>query len=690
MSVLMIYLMVYTVGCHRSNASKETQSTAAQQNKTGYQDTSQEEIPNFMKDESKKCEVVSQVKTAQKDVVLTFEGMGDKNALLAILDELDKYGIKAMFFLPGMRVAEEPDIAQEILRRGHEIGNNTLNRADVTKLDYESIYKEIKLSHDVIVEKTRTSPKYLRTRSGNYNDDVRCAAAQCGYQAVVTYSINPQDWDMKSAGEIAKIVEDRLAKGSVIILNTDKNTEVVKAIPLIAGIVKEAGYRFVPLEQMIKGRLPEVDIIKAGSDRAEIISYAYTTKPQLALTFNGTGSENTIESILDELDKYALKATFFLPGERVAENPTIALEILRRGHRIQNGAFSKADLTSLTYDEVYREIKLSHDIILQKTGVSAKYLRPSSGKFKDDVLAAASQCGYDDVVTYTIYPRSWNLEDAEAAEKILRQLSRGRIIMLNADSADVVKEISMVVKMTSKAGLKLVTLEELLEGQYKRLPSEKIPGYYAAKVNADYEKTEYQKIRAGQGDKKQVAITFDDWANDFYLSKILEVLRKYGVKSTFFLRGSGVESNPNLARLILEEGHEVANHTYNHKAVTGISPEEVQKEVVRCHQVLSEALGQSPKLYFRPPTGTIDDLSAKAVAASGYKTIVMYDVSPQDWKAEESVNSIVKDVIENTGPGSNIVLHLQDDMKTALALDTIIKELKDEGYELVTVSELIN
>lgn len=688
--VLILLLVISAFGCKAADVAKNSPNIAVEQKGANPESALQTDAFKFSEAKSKKCEVISCVKTVQKDTALTFDGMGDESTIRAILDELDKYGIKSVFFLPGMRVAEEPEIAQEILRRGHTIGNNTLNKVDLTTLDYENIYKEIKLSHDIIVEKTGAVPKYLRTRSGNYNDNVQYAAAQCGYEAIITYSINPQDWDMKSAGEIADIVEERLSKGSVIMLNTDKNIEVVKAIPLIAKIAENAGYYLVSMEQLFNDRLPEVDVVKAGSGRTEVISYVYTTKPRLALTFDGMGDKKTMQAIFDELDKYKIKSTFFLPGERVAENPEIAQEILKRGHNIQNNAFNKADLTSLSYDEIYKQIKLSHDIILKMTGVSTKYLRPGQGKFNDDVLAAASKCGFEGVVTYNIYPQNWDLNNAGAAS-IISQISRGRIIMLNADNnTDVARDISMTVKMVAEAGLKLVALEVLLEGQYERLPDGKAPGYHVAKITADYENAEYRKIVTGSEDKKQVAITFDDWANDFYLSKLLGVLRKHNVSSTFFLRANGVERVPNLARLILEEGHEIANHTYSHAVVTGLSPAELQKEVVKCHQVLTNALGQSPKLYFRPPTGAIDDQSAKAIAASGYKTIVMYNISSYDWKPEVTVDDIVKDVVESTVPGSIVLLHLQDNMKTALALDIIIEQLKDNGYKLVTITELMD
>lgn len=125
--------------------------------------------------------------------------------MTALLDELDAHGVKATFFLPGVRVAEEPDIAKAIAARGHEIENNTLNQLDMSTLDYDGIYKEIQLANEVIERETGVKPRYVRTRSGDYPEDVPLAAAHLGMKAVVSYNINPRDRDMQSAEEIGNM-----------------------------------------------------------------------------------------------------------------------------------------------------------------------------------------------------------------------------------------------------------------------------------------------------------------------------------------------------------------------------------------------------------------------------------------------------------------------------------------------------
>lgn len=691
-----LIIVFSSTGCQATGLTAKSNYKPLIPDKLSFEDKYTENLDSIPSDKSKKAEVISSVDTAFKEVAVTFDGMGDESSVLSILNQLDKLNIKATFFLPGERVAEEPEIAREIVKRGHYIGNNTLNRLNLTNLDYADIYKGIYLSHDVIVKETGIEPKFLRTRFGYYNDEVCYAAAQSGYENIITYSINPQDWDMKSAQQIADIVDKRLSKGSIIILNTDKNKEVANAIPLIYKVIADRGYKIVSLEQLQKGKLPEVKVPVSGGKSESIrmldnVTYSYTTRPQMALTFDGLGNRNIMQRILEQLDREKIKATFFIPGIRAAEEPELVKEIVNRGHTVEDNTFQGLDMTRLSYDEIYRDLKLSQEYIEKASGKVPKYVRPEFGKVSDALRKAAAQCGYQSLVTYSIYPQDKNMKSArDIADVVEKAISRGRIIDLKIDNnPEIVDAIPLIAKVMAGAGQKLVSLDVLLQGQYERLPVDKIPGYYIARINSDYQNTAYRQVTYGSRESKMIALTFDDWANDEYLTKTLEVLKKYNVKSTFFLRANGVERTPNLARLIFEEGHEVANHSYNHKVSTDLTPEELQTEVVKCHQILSQYLGQSPVLYFRPPTGVIDELHSKAVAATGYKAIVLYDVSPQDWRPEKTVDDIVNATLKDVQPGANVVLHLQDSMKTSQALEIIIQRLSSQGYKFVTVSDLI-
>lgn len=440
------------------------------------------------------------------------------------------------------------------------------------------------------------------------------------------------------------------------------------------------------------GRSPDHEKVERYTgEKSKDIPYVYTTKRALSLTFNGMGDDETMKKLLDELDKYHIKATFFLPGMRVAEEPNIAKEILARGHEIENNTLNELDMSDFSYEQIYKEIKLSNEIIKKETGVTPHFIRTRTGDVKNDVRLAAAQLGMDAVIRYNINPQDWDMKDAKTiGEYVKRYISRGSIINLNTNfNPNIIPAIPLIAKAVSDMGYKLIPLEALIASGKERKPLEEIPGYNAASIDLKNKNAKYKLIYKIDTTSKKIALTFDDWGSEKTVNKILDILKKESVKATFFLRAKGVEANPNLARAIVEEGHNVANHTYTHPVLTTLSARKMQEEVVKAHQVITEAIQQQPTMFFRPPTGEIDDQSAKNVAAAGYSNIIMYDVTTLDWDKRNSAKDIVNELLMQTHSGSIILLHMLDDIHTIEALPIAIKKLKEKGYSFVLVSDLI-
>ncbi|WP_409344165.1 polysaccharide deacetylase family protein [Paenibacillus sp. MBLB4367] len=451
------------------------------------------------------------------------------------------------------------------------------------------------------------------------------------------------------------------------------------------------GGRAEPAENGKDGSETAQKIIRYSGEKSKAIPYVYTARKELSLTFNGMGDQKTMKRLLDELDVYQVKATFFLPGMRVAEEPDIARDILARGHEIENNTLNQLDMSKLGYEQVYKEIRLSNEIIERETGVYPRYIRTKSGDYTDDVRLAAAQLSMDAVVSYNINPKDRDMKDAKTiGEYVAKYISRGGIITLNTDvNPEVIPAIGLIAKAAAEIGYKLIPLNELMKNGGERKPFEQISGYDAAKVNLDYENAAYKLIYKAETNKQQIALTFDDWGSDKTVTKILNILSEHDVKATFFLRAKGVESNPNLARAMVEGGHDVANHSYSHPVVTTLTPEQLQEDLVRAHQVITEAIQQKPVMLFRPPTGVVDDQTGKAIAAVGYPQIAMYDVTTLDWDSNNSADDIVKGILDRTQNGSVILLHMLDDIHTIEALPTAIESLKRKGFTFVKMADLI-
>lgn len=190
-----------------------------------------------------------------------------------------------------------------------------------------------------------------------------------------------------------------------------------------------------------------------------------------------------------------------------------------------------------------------------------------------------------------------------------------------------------------------------------------------------------------QTDKKQIALSFDAaWGNED-TQKILEILKKHDIKVTFFMTGGWVESYPDDVKSIYEAGHDLGNHSENHKDMPTLSNEQQTEELMKVHNKVKELTGYEMFL-FRPPYGSYNNnlvLNAKKI---GYYTI-QWDVDSLDWK-NYGVDSIIKTVTQHKhlGNGSIILCH-NGAQYTAEALDTLITTLKDAGYEFVPISKLI-
>ncbi|WP_240647718.1 polysaccharide deacetylase family protein [Paenibacillus nanensis] len=424
---------------------------------------------------------------------------------------------------------------------------------------------------------------------------------------------------------------------------------------------------------------------------SSFISSVYTAERKLSLTFNGMSDRESMLLLLDELERLHMTATFFLPGLRVAEEPDVAKEILDRGHEVESNTLSRSNLGGMSYSDIFKEVDLGASVMEDKLGTEIQYVRSAFYKVPDDLMLAASHSGLKAVIGQSVTLNDVHLEKELQDQKFLRlQIKRGTIISIDLEKNNrAIEMLPILNDAVSEVGYEWVRIDNLMEAALEKKPLEQIEGYDAAVKNLDDANADYELFYRDLTPGKEISLTFDDWGTDYTVTKILDILDQYEIKATFFLRANGAEHNPSLARAILEEGHEIANHTYSHPVATTLSPESLQEEVVKAHQVITEAIQQQPAMLFRPPTGAIDDNTARVIAATGYRDIAMYDVTVLDWEAGNDADTLTRGVLEQTKGGSVILLHMLDDIHTVEALPTIIEKLSAKGYTFVIMSELM-
>ncbi|KXT81099.1 Peptidoglycan N-acetylglucosamine deacetylase [Streptococcus oralis] len=183
--------------------------------------------------------------------------------------------------------------------------------------------------------------------------------------------------------------------------------------------------------------------------------------------------------------------------------------------------------------------------------------------------------------------------------------------------------------------------------------------------------------------KKVVALTFDDGPNPSTTPQALDTLAKYGVKATFFVLGKNISGNEDLLKRMKSEGHVIGNHSWDHPVLSKLSLEDAKKQITDTEDLLIQVLGSSSKLM-RPPYGAITDDIQNNLDLS----FIMWDVDSLDWKSRNET-AILTEIQHQARNGSIILMH--DIHETTVhCLPKVIEYLKSEGYEFVTVPELLN
>ncbi|MBS0290201.1 MAG: polysaccharide deacetylase family protein [Proteobacteria bacterium] len=197
-----------------------------------------------------------------------------------------------------------------------------------------------------------------------------------------------------------------------------------------------------------------------------------------------------------------------------------------------------------------------------------------------------------------------------------------------------------------------------------------------------------EPIRQIKTTQKVVALTFDDGPEMPYTDKILDVLEKHNVKATFFVLGGNAKANPDLIKKIMVKGHDLGNHTMTHTMMKNKSVEVMKKDIQAVDDIL-RAQGYQKEITFRAPFGITSDNLKKALQELN-KRMVLFTFLPQDW-TKISAEQIYNNVMKEMKPGLIITLHDGGKRRdnTVKATEMLIETLQKQGYEFLTVSEIL-
>ena len=187
-------------------------------------------------------------------------------------------------------------------------------------------------------------------------------------------------------------------------------------------------------------------------------------------------------------------------------------------------------------------------------------------------------------------------------------------------------------------------------------------------------------------DEKIVSISFDAaWGNE-YTQTLLDVLKKYDVKTTFFLVGMWVDKFPESVKAIAEAGHDIGNHSDTHPHLPKQSAEKIKEQIENCNNKVEKLTGKRP-ILFRFPYGDYDNKSMEELENLNMYPI-QWNIDSLDWK-NKKCEEMCKRIIPKLSPGSIILMH-NGAKYTAESLPTIIERIQSEGYKIVPISEIIH
>lgn len=519
--------------------------------------------------------------------------------------------------------------------------------------------------------------------------------------------------------------------------NLSENEKLLLVVEWLLSALEEAEYETIPVKDM-----PEQDmgnlVLKYqeqeeqyAESMAEIITGVHTTEREMSFTFRGLGDEKELDQLLAVMKEADITATFFITGKEVDNYQEQIQKIVDAGHEVGNGGYSGKSMKTMSFGEICEEI-YKNDAVLEGIGIKTNLFMPPYGVTTKQVQMAAAALDKK-LVTYNSSPtRTEYAEEKYTGEEVVKKyykstkpvFCRGDITYFNMDVyedttslAELVKAVWQKKVLPTRYGtrdgniLQVCTVSELLDHTWI-YPASTKETYDAigtsGKMQQSWEKalsngyignpylsiTGFSKEeealldksgRVNTGGSNTVFLTFDDWGNEETIGKVLYVLKKHDVKSTFFIRTEYVEdgTSENLLRAIAEEGHDVASHTHTHMKID-ITSEQIpslQQDLVKANQILSRIVGDTGRLtdYFRPPTLSVNRTGVSTIFDCGYGKIINADVSTADYKAA-SVDDMY-DILKNGArldsgermkiqDGSVVVMHINtNSVYTAQGLD---------------------
>lgn len=305
---------------------------------------------------------------------------------------------------------------------------------------------------------------------------------------------------------------------------------------------------------------------------------------------------------------------------------------------------------------------------IEKTSLAKVHLTEDGKSFTlDKLFSDASKAKEKLIKELTYFLQDKKLEQ-DKIDQIVKGLSDQDLSAWNFDYKDsqIILYPSQAVENLDEIALPVSSFFELIQSSYLLDKDAELYKAYFEKKN-----------------RKVVALTFDDGPNSTTTNQALDTLSKYGIKATFFVLGKNVSGNEEILKRMKADGHVIGNHSWSHPVLSKLSLDDAKKQITDTEDALTKVLGSSSKLM-RPPYGAITDDIRNSLDLS----FIMWNVDSLDWKSKNEA-AILTEIQREVKNGSIILMH-DIHAETVNALPKVIDYLKGQGYDFVTIPDLLD
>lgn len=400
-------------------------------------------------------------RSGDKKVYLTFDaGYGNEN-VRAIANTLMETNTTAAFFILPAFADTDGELIKTLDDNGYFICNHSYSHRDMSGLSKEALKSEIEKAEKYVLDKTGVEmKKYFRPPEGTFSPQLLDNCNSLGYKTVF-WSNAYADWDnndQKDAEWAYQKIMSSLHDGMVLLLHPNSSTNAA-ILPRLIADIREKGYEF--------GNLDELYSSQYGVQSGAFIRDNPDAGKCIALTFDDGPHPEYTPQILDILDEYGVKATFFVVGENASRYPGLVSRVISSGHEVGNHTWSHKGMKELSSEQISEEIAKTHDFLKTNFDYSPVLFRPPGGGEYKKALEKTEEMGYKYVLwSWHTDPKDWKSPSAESiAKAVMDTVGNGDIVLLHdyvSGKSSTPAALRQIIPSLLAQGYSFVTVSELL------------------------------------------------------------------------------------------------------------------------------------------------------------------------------------------------------------------------------------